>query len=136
MNKVLYAPILGIMQKRQDFIEDNYKCAEDNNAKIEDLTSQKEGKLVEAKNGAREKYLNSVSKYKDKKSKTVQKAQQEANETIEKSKLELENISNEVKEGLKSKMTDIAGDIVEKVLGYRPEINDFDNKKVEDILYH
>ena len=44
-------------------------------------------------------------------------------------------ISNEAKEGLKSKMTDLANDIAEKVLGYRSEVQGFDNDKVNDILY-
>ena len=45
------------------------------------------------------------------------------------------NVSNEVKEGLKSSMTDLANDIVEKVIGYRSEVQGFDNQKVDEILY-
>ena len=33
-------------------------------------------------------------------------------------------------------MTDLANDIVEKVLGYRSEVQGFDNDTVNDILYH
>ena len=33
MNKVLYAPILNVMEARKNFIADNFKTAEKNNAK-------------------------------------------------------------------------------------------------------
>ena len=33
-------------------------------------------------------------------------------------------------------MTDLANDIVEKMLGYRSEVPYFDNEKVDRILYH
>ena len=45
------------------------------------------------------------------------------------------NISNQAKDSLKYRMTDLANDIVEKVLGYRSEVQGFDNDKVDSILY-
>jgi flagellar biosynthesis/type III secretory pathway protein FliH len=48
----------------------------------------------------------------------------------------LENISNETKDALKSSMTDLANDIVEKVIGYRSEVQGFDGKTVDEILYN
>ena len=47
----------------------------------------------------------------------------------------LNNVSNDAKESLKSKMTDLANDIVEKILGYRSDIQEFNNDKVNEILY-
>ena len=38
MNKVLYAPVLGIMEERKAFIDGNYKAATDNEAKVAELT--------------------------------------------------------------------------------------------------
>jgi F0F1-type ATP synthase membrane subunit b/b' len=59
-----------------------------------------------------------------------------AQEEIEKSRVDLENLSNEAKEALKGSMTDLANDIVEKVIGYRSEVQGFDGKTVDDILYN
>ncbi|MCQ2753447.1 MAG: ATP synthase F0 subunit B [bacterium] len=135
MNKVLYAPILSIMEKRQNFIDENYKSATDNNTKSEELTNEKAEKLLKAKNGARETYLSTLFGFKTKKAETINEAQSKAKEKLNISKDELDRQANEVKENLKGRMADLANDIVEKVLGYRSEIQSIDNEKVDKVLY-
>jgi len=135
MNKVLYVPILGIMEKRQRFIDENYQTASENEEKAQNISSEIEEKLGSAKSDARNKYLDVLNIFKKQKSEAVSEAQHKVNEKLDTSKAELENLSNEVKEGLKSKMTDLANDIVEKILGYRSEIQNFDDSKVNDVLY-
>ena len=78
MNKILYAPILGIMSERKEYINDNYKIATDNNLKAEELISTKEEKLVEAKNEARSKYNEAIDEYKSKKNEIITNAQASA----------------------------------------------------------
>ena len=46
MNKILYAPILNIMEERKNFIDKNYKTAEENNTKSQELTQEKEEKIL------------------------------------------------------------------------------------------
>ena len=135
MNKILYAPILNIMEERKNFINGNYKSAQDNEAKISSISEEKESLLADAKETARDKYNEKLSDYKNKRAEIVSDAQNSAKEEIEKSEIELLNLSNEVKDGLKSSMTDLANDIVEKVIGYRSEVQGFDNQKVDEILY-
>ena len=136
MNKILYTPILNIMEERKSYIDDNYKAVEKNDAKIKKLTEKKEEKLLVAKEEAREIYTETVDEFKAQKAQIISEAQDIAKEELEKSKIELENLSNEVKEGLKNSMTDLANDIVEKVIGYRSEVQGFDNKTVDEILYN
>ena len=135
MNKILYAPILNIMEERKAYIDENYKAVEKNDAKIKKLTEKKEKKLLEAKEEAKENYVNTVDEFKTQKAEIITEAQESAQEELEKSRVELENLSNEVKEGLKGSMVDLANDIVEKVIGYRSEVQGFDNKTVDEILY-
>ena len=45
MNKILYAPILNIMEQRKAFVDGNYKTVEKNEAKIKKLVQKKEEKL-------------------------------------------------------------------------------------------
>ena len=47
MNKILYAPILNIMEQRKSFIDGNYTVAKNNEVKIEKLVQKKEEKLLE-----------------------------------------------------------------------------------------
>jgi len=135
MNKVLYAPILDIMEKRRAFVDENYKNTEENNQKADELTKEKEDKLIDAKNDARKKYLEQLEDYKNQRTDIISNAQEVSKNELESSDKELENVSNELKNGLKSKMTTLAEDIAEKVLGYRTEIKEFDNSIVDDVLY-
>lgn len=135
MNKILYAPILGIMEERKNFVDENYKSAEENETKASELTKEKEDKLAEAKEDAKSKYNSALDEFKAQKSEIVEEAQTAAKEDLEKSKIELENISNEAKVALKSSMTDLASDIVEKVIGYRSEIQNFDDTTVDKVLW-
>ena len=136
MNKILYAPILNIMEQRKSFIDANYTDAKNNEAKIEKLVQKKEEKLLEAKNEAKEIFNESVDEFKAQKDKIIEEAQITAQEEIEQSKIDLENVSNETKEALKGSMTDLANDIVEKVIGYRSEVQGFDGRTVDEILYN
>lgn len=135
MNKILYAPILSIMEERKAFIDGNYKSAKENDEKVAELTAEMEAQLVEAKNDARNKYNEALDEYKEQRTEIVTQAQNTAKEEIENSRIELENVSNEVKQSLKGSMTDLANDIVEKVIGYRSEVQGFDDEAVNNILY-
>ncbi|MBE7710514.1 MAG: F0F1 ATP synthase subunit B [Cyanobacteria bacterium SIG31] len=136
MNKILYSPILNIMEERRKFVSDNYQSAKDNDAKIVAISDEKESLLNNAKDTAKDKYNEKIEDYKSKRADIVSEAQNSTKEDVEKSEIELSNLSNEVKEGLKGSMTDLANDIVEKVIGYRSEVQGFDNSKVDEILYH
>lgn len=135
MNKILYAPVLNIMEERKRVIDGNYQSASDNDTKTEELTNQKEQKLEEAKNDAREKYVDALDDFKSKKSDLINDAQRVAQEELESSRANLESLSNEAKQGLKNKMTELANDITEKILGYRSEVNGFDNDVVDRVLW-
>ena len=135
MNKILYVPILNIMEARKSFIDDNYKTASDNEAKVIQITEEKNGLLTNAREKAREIYNEKVADYKTKRAEIVAEAQDSAKEDFQKNEIELHNISNDVKNNLKNSMTDLANDIVEKVIGYRSEVQGFDNQKVDEILY-
>ena len=135
MNKILYAPILSIMAERRAFIDGNYKSAKDNDERTSELTKEKNDRLIEAKNEAREKYNETLAEFKERRSEMITVAQNESKEEFESSKIQLENVSNEVKQALKGSMMDLANDIVEKVIGYRSEINGFDEEAVNKVLW-
>ena len=135
MNKVLYAPILGIMEERKNFIDSNYKEASDNNTRSEELETEKNAKLDDAKDDARGKYVEAIDEFKNQKADIISEAQNSANDELEQSRAELQNVSDEVKNGLKGSMNDLANDIVEKVIGYRSNIEGFDDNKVNEVLW-
>lgn len=135
MNKILYAPILSIMEERKAFIDGNYRAAEDNDIRTQGLTEEKDEKLAEAKEEARDKYNEILDGFKEQRAQEVAQAQESAKNELEQSRLELENVSNEVKNSLKVSMTDLVNDIVEKVIGYRSDIQGFDDEVVNKVLW-
>lgn len=135
MNKVLYKPVLSVMENRRNLISGNYQDAENNDKKASSLTSEREEKLLGAKKDARLKYNSELEKYKNQKNDIVSQAQSTAKSDIEQSNADLAQLSNEVKEGLKSSMNELAGDIVEKILGYKSEVDTFDEDEINKLLY-
>ena len=135
MNKILYRPILGIMEERKSFIDSNYKIVDENNAKMEELAAEKEAKLNDAKDDARGKYLESIDEFKNQKADIISDAQRVASEEIERSREELKGTSDEAKSALKGSMNELANDIVEKVIGYRSNIESFDDEVVSNVLW-
>ena len=135
MNKILYAPILGIMEKRKEIIDNNYKSAQENDTKSAELVAEKEEKLSLAKDDAKNQYNNILDGFKNQRSETITDAQNFAKEELERSNVELENVSNDIKNSLKGSMTSLANDIVEKVIGYRSEVQGFDEELVNKVLW-
>ncbi|MBQ7286806.1 MAG: hypothetical protein IJW73_03490 [Candidatus Gastranaerophilales bacterium] len=135
MNMILYKPILEVMQKRKEFIDENYKSASENDETSSTISAEIDEKKDAAKSDARNKYNEIIDDFKNKKSELVQQAQQVAQVELDKSNCELLAVSNEMKENLKGSMTTLANEIVEKIIGYRSEIQDFDSNKVNEILY-
>ena len=135
MNKILYAPILNIIEKRKNFIDENYRNANENKEKSNALMEEIEDKRNVAKDDARIHYSKTIDEFKNQKKQIILEAQQEINEELAVSNFELTNISNETKENLKGSMVELANDIVEKIIGYKPEVQGFDNEKIDEILY-
>jgi len=135
MNKILYEPVRKIVNERNNFIEGNYNSASENNAKADELSLKRDEDISAAKEDARVKYNDIIAGFKDKRAGIVKDAQNKSHDELEQAYRNLNNVSNEAKENLKWKMTDLANDIVEKVLGYRSEVQGFNNDKVNEILY-
>lgn len=135
MNKILYAPILGIMEERKNFIDSNYKDASENDKKCEVLSEERETELNTAKNDARIKYLSTIDEFKQDRQTKIESAQEAEREELERSNEELAHLSDEVKDGLKGSMANLASDIVEKVIGYRSEVQGFDSSVVDSVLW-
>lgn len=135
MNKMLYEPVRRIVNERNNFISNNYELADKNNQKADELSAEHDEKIIAAKEDGRVKYNELLDGYKEKRSNILKSAQEKSRGDVECADVDLMNISNQAKDSLKYRMTDLANDIVEKVLGYRSEVQGFDNDKVDSILY-
>ena len=135
MNKILYEPMGRIVAERKTFIDGNLSTADINHKKAEAISKDKEVKLKGARDDARGLYTKSIDDFKAQKNEILNNAQNEANGELNQAYSNLNNVSNETKEALKGRMTDLANDIVEKMIDYRGEVQGFDNDTVNRILY-
>lgn len=135
MNKLLYEPVRSIVQKRREIIDGNYSDAETNNQRSQELTEEREEKLISAREDARVQYNETLNEFKSKKSEILEKANDETKNELNSAYDNLNNVSNDAKSKLKNSITDLANDIVERVLGYRSEVQGFNNDKIDEILY-
>lgn len=135
MNKLLYEPIGKIVSERREFVDGNLHAADENNKKAEEISNKKKESLKIARNGAKDKYSDSINEFKLQKDRIVQNAQHETDEALWYACENLDKLSKDAKEALKKRITELSNDITEKILGYRNEVQGFDNDTVDKILY-
>lgn len=135
MNKILYAPILNIMQERKNYIDENYKAANENKEKTQAIESEIEERKNVAKDDGRNKYDEIINDFKNQKNDIISKAQNSAKNELEKNNSQLNQEAKEAKETLKDSISDLAGDVVEKIIGYKSEFQNIDSEKINEILY-
>lgn len=136
MNKILYEPINKIVAEREVFIDSNLRSADEIHKQAEAIALQKDEKLQKARNDARNHYSEAVTGFKAQKESLVISAKQETDAELGKAYEELNNLSNDAKASLKGRMNELANDISEKILGYRSEIQGFDDDAINRILYN
>lgn len=136
MNKILYEPINKIVAERQDFVDGNLRSADENHKKAEAISTQKDEKLRDARAEAKNKYSDAVNGFKAQKDSIVTAAKQDTDNELSQEYANLNNLSNEAKAALKGRMNELANDISEKILGYRSEVQGFDDEAVNRILYN
>ncbi len=136
MNKILYEPINKIVAQRQSFVDDNLRSADENRKKADEISTQKDEKIKAAGSEAKNLYSKAVDGFKTQKDDIVNSARIEAGEELSREYDNLKNLSNEAKNALKGRMNELANDISEKILGYRSEVEGFDDEAVNRILYN
>ena len=136
MNKLLYEPVRRIVNERNNFINGNYQAANENNTKADEMSADRDKKIIDAKEDAHTKYNEILNGYKEQKNNIIKDAQNKSHEDLEYAYADLNNVSNQAKENLKLRMCELANDIVEKILGYHSEVQEIDNDKVNEIFYH
>lgn len=136
MNKILYEPINKIVAQRQSFIDENLHSADENRKKADEISAQKDEKLKGARNDAKNRYSEAIDAFKSQKDDIVNSARNAAGEELAREYDNLGNLSNEAKNALKARMNELANDISEKILGYRSNVEGFDDETVNRILYN
>ncbi len=128
MNKIFYAPILKIMQERQDIVEQNYIQAKSVREEAQKHESHYETELSKARDEARGKISKEARLLKDNRSKVISDYKDELYNKVSEQKEQLKNSAIEAKDILKNNVLDVADEISLKILG-----NNIVIEKTQDI---
>lgn len=132
MNRILYAPVLKIMEERKLYIENNYKEASSLDKQTEEKNSYINSELEKHRSIAREKVADYSKSLKSQQSKQLAEYKNELFAEIEKDKELMRNSAIEAKEVLKDSVVDIAKEISFKLLGNNVDGNKIDKSKIEE----
>lgn len=134
MNKILYAPILRIMEDRKNFIEDNYNEAQHNTSQSEEILKEKDEKIGKVKSEAKEKFSKETSLAKDKKDSCVNNAKNQAKEELNNKRQDFLNAKEQTSQNLKGDIVNLAQLISDKFLKAKEEIKDVDDELINRIM--
>ena len=134
MNKILYAPILRIMEERKNFIEDNYNEAQHNTSQSEEILKEKDEKIGKVKSEAKEKFSKETSLAKDKKDSCFNNAKNQAKEELNNKRQDFLNAKVQTSQNLKGDIVNLAQLISDKFLKAKEEIKDVDDELINRIM--
>ena len=116
MNYILYKPIGNIVEKRKQFIDENYTAARENHDKSQAILKDKKDKLDNTRKSVKEKTNSALDKAKEEKSQIELSAKEEAKLKIEKNLEELNVNRQEAVSILKKDVINLAQIISDKFI--------------------
>lgn len=117
MNKIFYAPVMKMMEDRENYIASNYKEADDAKVKIKENTDLKNSQLEETRNEGRGIISDKSNEVKRQNTEKVHNAKQATIENISKMKEELIQEAMNSQEVLLANVVDISKEISHTLLG-------------------
>lgn len=127
MNAIFYNPILGIIRKRNDYINSNYEDSKRFKADAEEYNTTRTAKLEQTQEKCRHEFRNTISKVQDDAAKKIQAAREHTKTQIQSQKQQLADKENELKNTIQQTVVkDLASTIAAKFLGSKTEIKTTD----------
>ena len=117
MNKILYKPILSIVNEREAYIDGNNKAALDSKSKIKNILDDKEKRLNDAAMKSKQLIAERDQTENENSAKLAEEAKAKSLSDINSAKENLKNEANKTKEILKTNVVDLAESISSKILG-------------------
>lgn len=134
MNAILYKPILSIINKRENYIDENLNAAKNSKEKAQGILAEKETKLAESSLQARQIVSERVQQENDKAKKLTEEAKATTQKNIASIKENLHNEEIQTTNALSENIKLLAESISEKVLGEKTSIDNVDYELINKVL--
>lgn len=116
MNTILYAPINDIVQKRKEYIDENYNTASKNCAQKESILEKRNNDLKNAHDNAREQVAIKKEEINKKRNQAVSLAKQEVKKELDEKTSSLVQEQKQASEELKHQIVGLAQLISDKFI--------------------
>lgn len=124
MDRILYKPISAIVNERDEFINGNYKEAEENSLKSENIRKDRDDKLLKAHTDSRKIITDKVdAAHKTAKNRT-EAAVMKSREEINLAKSDLNSKQQQIEAEVQKDMINLAETITDKLLGQHIPIDE------------
>lgn len=116
LKKFLYKPILGILEKRRNYIKESMKKADEAVKEKKEMEKEREKKLRELRTKSEEIINQAKLAGEVRRKEIIEKAEKEAQEILSKAKKEIASEKEKIMEEVRLKTTDLALLAVSRVL--------------------
>ena len=134
MNAIFYKPILGVIEERENFINDHYNDAKNSKDKAQSLLEQKEKRLNDTLSESKKIVSDKVNEANETAKSITDDAKADSANKIQSAKKELHEKEVQTAEELKNNVKDLAESISSKILGENITIDNIDYDIVNKVL--
>lgn len=134
MNWIFYKPILGVIEERENFINDHYNDAKNSKDKADALLKDKDERLNKTLSDSRKIVSNKVEEANENSKTFTEKAKKSSQDKIAEAKKNLSLDEKNTTEAIKNNVKDLAENISSKILGENFGIDNVDYELVNKAL--
>ncbi len=117
MNKIFYAPLTDIIEKREKLVDDTLNEAKNSRDKASGILTERENKLTKARDDSKKIISSSVEKANADSKEMILKAKDDSTNEINSKKADLAAQNSDVQSRLSDTVNELANVITTKILG-------------------
>lgn len=134
MNKILYKPVLEIMEKRQNYIDANKNEADEHHKKAQQLLVDKDARVAEAQRTSRDIVASKADAIKEEKSKVLNDTKKSVTSYFSEQKQNLAHQKDEAAANMKHDVADLANRLTTKLMGEGIAFEPVGEQEVEEVM--
>ena len=135
MNAIFYNPILGIIRKRENYINSNYEDAKRLKNEAEEFNTTRSAKLEQTQDKCRHELKNAIDKAQSNSVDKIKAAKENTKQIIQAKKEQLLLEETELKNNIKNTVVkELASSIASKILGSDTKIENIDFEPVNKVM--
>lgn len=134
INKILYKPVLEIMEKRQNYIDANKNEADAHHKKAQQLLVDKDARVAEAQRTSRDIVASKADAIKEEKSKVLNDTKNSVTSYFSEQKQNLAHQKDEAAANMKHDVADLANRLTTKLMGEGIAFEPVGEQEVEEVM--